>query len=115
MKEEIYNTFSSDMYEIWNIAFGEDVKPDFETYKIMYKKLEEYWSNLTQSDYDLWEEGYRRICESLGNSYFTFDSDGPEQDSVIYDLIDLIFNHTESITYKQVKEGMRIKQLEQDF
>ena len=115
MKEEIYDTFATDMYEIWNEAFGKDVKPNYKTYLKMFDKLEHYWNELTNDDSDLWCEGFKRICQAVGFSFFAFNTDEAEQDPVINDLVDLIFNHPESLTYKRIKDKMKIKQLEQDF
>ena len=113
--EEVFERLEADMYEIWGIAFGEDVKPDFDTYAIMYDKLMRYWNTLTEEDYNLFNDGYNRICKSFGNAYFMFDTDGPEQDYLIYDLIELVVNHKESLTYKRILTKLRNEKLEEDF
>lgn len=113
--EEVFERLEADMYEIWQEAFGEDVKPDFKTYATMYDKLMRYWNKLTEDDCDLFNDGYNRICQSFGNSYFMFDTDGPEQDDLIYDLIEFVMKHKESLTYKRILTKLRNEKLEQDF
>lgn len=70
--EEVFERLEADMYEILGIAFGEDVKPDF-------------------------------------------DTDGPEQDYLIYDLIELVVNNKDSLTYKRILTKLRNEKLEEDF
>lgn len=70
--EEVFERLEAYMYEIWCIAFGEDVKPDF-------------------------------------------DTDGPEQDYLIYDLIELVVNNKDSLTYKRILTKLRNEKLEEDF
>ena len=113
--EEVFERLEADMYEIWGIAFGEDVKPDFDTYAIMYDKLMKYWITLTEDDYNIFNVGYSRICQAFGNAYFMFDTDRPEQDDLIYDLIELVVNNKESLTYKRILTKLRKEKLEEDF
>lgn len=44
-----------------------------------------------------------------------FDTDGSEQDDLIYDLIDLILGNKESLTYKRILTKLRNEKLEEDF
>lgn len=113
--EEVFERLEADMYEIWSIAFGEDVKTDFDTYATMYDKLMKYWNTLTEDDCNLFNDGYNRICQAFGNSYFMFDTDGPEQDYLIYDLIELVVKNKESLTYKRILTKLRNEKLEEDF
>lgn len=43
------------------------------------------------------------------------DTDGPEQDYLIYDLIELVVKHKESLTYKRILTKLRKEKLEEDF
>lgn len=113
--EEVFERLEAEMYEIWQEAFGEDVKQDFDTYATMYKKLQRYLAKLAQDDNKIFNVGYNRICQSLGNSLLMFDTDGPEQDYLIYDLIELVVKHKESLTYKRILTKLRNEKLEEDF
>lgn len=113
--EDVFEKLGADMYEIWQEAFGEDVIPNKEICESMYNKLMRYWNTLTEDDYDLFNDGYNRICQAFGNAYFMFDTDGPEQDDVIYDLIELVIKHKDSLTYKRLLTKLRNEKLEEDF
>lgn len=115
METEVFERLEAEMYEIWNEAFGVDVKPDKETYESMYLKLIHYWTILTEDDYNLNNDGYDRLCKSLGNAIVMFDTDGPEQDDLIYDLIELILKNKDGLTYKRILTKLRNEKLEQDF
>ena len=115
METEVFKRLEAEMYEIWQEAFGIDVKPDLENYITMYEKLQLYWAKLTQDDYKIFEVGYNRICQSLGNSILMFNIDWPEQDDLIYNLIALIFKNKDCLTYKLIMTKIRNERLEQDF
>ena len=115
MEIEVFKRLEAEMYEIWQEAFGIDVKPDLENYITMYEKLQLYWAKLTQDDYKIFEVGYNRICQSLGNSILMFNIDWPEQDDLIYNLIALIFKNKDCLTYKLIMTKIRNERLEQDF
>lgn len=115
METEVFEKLEAEMYEIWQEAFGIDVKPDLENYITMYEKLQRYWAKLTQYDYKIFEVGYNRICQSLGNSILMFNTDGPEQDDLIYNLIELILKNKDCLTYKLIMTKIRNEKLEQDF
>lgn len=115
METEVFEKLEAEMYEIWQEAFGVDVKPDLENYITMYEKLQRYWAKLTQYDYKIFEVGYNRICQSFGNSILMFNTDGPEQDDLIYNLIELILKNKDCLTYKLIMTKIRNEKLEQDF
>lgn len=115
METEVFERLEAEMYEIWQEAFGIDVKPDLENYITMYEKLQRYWAKLTQDDYKIFGVGYNRICQSLGNSILMFNTDGPEQDDLIYNLIELILKNKDCLTYKLIMTKIRNEKLEQDF
>lgn len=115
METEVFERLEAEMYEIWLEAFGFDVKPDLENYITMYEKLQRYWAKLTQYDYKICEVGYNRICQSLGNSILMFNTDVPEQDDLIYNLIELILKNKDCLTYKLIMNKIRNEKLEQDF
>ena len=115
METEVFERLEAEMYEIWQEAFGVDVKPDLENYITMYEKLQRYWAKLAQDDYKIFEVGYNRICQSLGNSILMFNTDGPEQDDLIYNLIELILKNKDGLTYKLIMTKIRNEKLEQDF
>lgn len=50
--EEVFERLEADMYEIWGIAFGEDVKPDFDTYATMYDKLTKLRNEKLEEDFE---------------------------------------------------------------
>lgn len=115
METEVFEKLEPEMYEIWQEAFGIDVKPDIENYITMYEKFQRYWAKLTQDDYKIFEVGYNRICQSLGHSILMFNTDGPEQDDLIYNLIELILKNKDCLTYKLIMTKIRNEKLEQDF
>lgn len=115
MENEVFEKLEAEMYEIWQEAFGIDVKPDLENYITMYEKFQRYWAKLTEDDYKIFEVGYNRICQSLGNSILMFNTDGPEQDNLIYNLIELILKNKDCLTYKRIMTKIRNEKLEQDF
>ena len=115
MEIEVFKRLEAEMYEIWQEAFGIDVKPDLENYITMYEKLQLYWAKLTQDDYKIFEVGYNRICQSLGNSILMFNIDWPEQDDLIYNLIALIFKNKDCLTFNLIMTKIRNERLEQDF
>lgn len=42
METEVFERLEAKMYEIWQEAFGIDVKPDLKNYITMYEKFQRY-------------------------------------------------------------------------
>lgn len=111
LKEQLQNNLES----IWDKAYGMNVKErTMSTVADMYEELYGVWFNYF-GDSVFWEEGYRAICEALGDAYFMFDTDCPEQNTVIYDLIKLVEANPGDKCVKKLLENIKLEKIKKDF
>jgi hypothetical protein len=92
--------------------------------EVTFDKVLETHDNLVEAweyyflDTDVWYEGYKLICESIGDCYFMFDTDGPEQSMIGYELADLVKGSNDPIILKLDKEfkaWSKKKEIHKDF
>lgn len=111
LKEQLQNSLES----IWDKAYGENVKErTMYTVADMYDELEGFWFN-NFCDSSFYYDGYRAICEALGEAYFAFDTDCPEQNTVIYDLIKLVEANPGDKCVKKLLENIKLEKIKKDF
>ena len=68
-----------------------------------HDKLLEEWTYYFK-DTDVWYEGYKLLCQSIGDCYFTLDTDGPEQNFICFELIQLVTSSNDKSILKMDKE-----------
>lgn len=116
LEYKLFKILEPQMMDIWNFAFGVDSVPDIRNCNTMYERLNDYWKNLIYNEsYDIWSNGYKLICESFGNTHFMFDTDIPEQDDLVYRLIELIIVKKDSKLIKKLINNLSIEKLKEDF
>ena len=103
-----------EMAVIWDEAYGPKADFELETVFHMYEELEGYWRDKF-TDSSFWFEGYNIICEGLGDAYFMFDTDGPEQNDVIERLCGLVASHPEDKVVKKLINSIREEEIKEDF
>ena len=94
-----------------------DKSPTFETVLKVHDELLEVWDYYFL-DTDIWEQGYKLICESIGDCYFMFDTDGPEQSMIGYELANIVKDSNDPTILKLDKEFKawnKKKELHKDF
>ena len=111
---ELLSKLEQEMESIWDEAYGENALHKFENICEMYVKLETYWSNHF-NDTAFWFEGYNIICEGLGDAYFMFNTDGPEQNDVIYRLLELVESNPNEKIVKTMINEIRENKIAEDF
>lgn len=111
---ELLSKLEKEMESIWEEGYGEDIPVDINVVFQMFDKLLNYWT-LNFKDTQFWHDGYELICEGLGDAYFMFDTDGPEQNDVIYRLLELVeANPNEKIVKTMINE-IRENKIAEDF
>lgn len=112
--EELTNKLLNEMETIWDKAYGPESKYELETVFEMYEELDTYWRDKFENA-SFWLDGYNIICEGLGDAYFMFNTDGPEQNDVIYRLIKLVENHSEERVVKELINKIKLDKIKEDF
>lgn len=82
-----------------------------------HDKLLEEWSYYF-NDTDVWYEGYKLLCESIGDCYFTLDTDGPEENFICFELIKLVLASNDKLILKMDKEfksWLKKEEISKDF
>ena len=112
--DKLMNKLFNDMEAIWDKAYGPNAKCELETVFDMYEELNDYWyEHFNYSSFSF--EGYKIICEGLGDAYFMFNTDGPEQNDVIGRLCDLVEAHPDDTQVKKEISNIREKEIKEDF
>ena len=73
-----------------------------------------YYFNYT----DVWFKGYKLLCESIGDCYFMFNTDEPEQSFIGMELSELVKGSNDPIILKLDKEfkaWSKKKEIHKDF
>lgn len=113
--EELKELLQNNLESIWDKAYGEDVKErTMYTVADMYDELDGFWFN-NFGDSVFWEAGYKAICEALGDAYFRFDTDCPEQNPVIHYLIKLVEANPGDKCVKKLLENIKLEKIKKDF
>lgn len=82
-----------------------------------HDKLLEEWAYYFE-DTDVWDRGYSLICESIGDCYFMFNTDAPEQNCIGFELIKLLVSSNDRRILKMDKEyhsWLKKEEVKQDF
>lgn len=111
---KLINKLETEMETIWDKAYGPNAKYELDTVFDMYEELENYW-NKHFNDSSFWFEGYNVICEGLGDAYFMFNTDGPEQNDVIERLCELVETHSEEKVVKELINKIELEEIKEDF
>ena len=112
--EELKEQLQNNLEAIWDKAYGMDVEMSIDTVFDMYDELEGFWFNYF-GDSSFYYDGYRAICEALGDAYFMYNTDGPEQNTVIYDLIKLVEANPGDECVKKLLENIKLEKIKKDF
>ena len=111
---ELLSKLEQEMETIWNKAYGPNAKFKLVTVFDMYDELNRYW-NEHFTDALFWFEGYNVICEGLGDAYFMFNTDGPEQNDVIERLCALVKSNPRDEIVKREISKIREEKIKEDF
>lgn len=112
--DKLIDKLFNDMDAIWDKAYGPNAKCELEIVFEMYDELSDYWyENFNGSSF--WFEGYKIICEGLGDAYFMFNTDGPEQNDVIERLAKLVETHSEERVVKELINKIKLEEIKEDF
>lgn len=82
-----------------------------------HDKLLEEWTYYFEGT-DVWDEGYKLLCESIGDCYFMFDTDGPEQNCIGFELVKLVSSSNDKSIIKMDKEfksWLKKEEISKDF
>ena len=112
--DKLIDKLFEEMETIWNKAYGPESNYKLETVFEMYEELDNYWTDKF-NDSSFWFEGYNVICEGLGDAYFMFNTDGPEQNDVIERLCSLVTSHPEDMVVKKLINSIREDEIKEDF
>lgn len=112
--EDLIDKLETEMETIWDKAYGPESNYKLETVFEMYEELERYWYDKFNNS-SFWSEGYNVICEGLGDAYFMFDTDGPEQNDVIERLCKLVSSNTDDRTVKEMINKIGMDKIKEDF
>lgn len=112
--EKLLDEIEENMQTIWDKSYGFGVKHDIGLVVDMYNDLLHNWYELFYNS-PLWDEGYKIICEGLGDAIFMFDTDGPEQNDLVDRLVKLVSDNPNDRVVKELISKIKIKELEDDF
>ena len=111
--KEYLEDYFQNIYE--TIPWGKEVT--FDNVLEAHDKLLEEWAYYFK-DTDVWYEGYKLLCESIGDCYFTFETDGPEQNFIGFELVKLVSSSNDKSILKMDKEfksWLKKEEIYQDF
>lgn len=112
--DKLLSKLENEMETIWDKAYGINAKCELDAVFEMYVELETYWSKHF-NDSSFWFKGYNVICEGLGDAYFMFNTDGPEQNDIIERLCALVeANPGDEIVKREISK-IREEEIKEDF
>lgn len=112
--EELKGKLENEAETIWDKAYGMNVELSIDTVFDMYDELLKWWEHYF-IDSSFYYDGYRAICEALGDAYFMYNTDGPEQNDVIYRLLKLVEANPGDNCVKKLLEFIKLEKIKKDF
>lgn len=112
--KKLLDEIEENMQTIWNKAYGDEINQDINLVVEMYDDLLNEWDEMFHYS-SFWYEGYKMICEGLGDAIFMFDTDGPEQNDLVDRLLELVSENPDDRIVKELISKIKLKELEEDF
>lgn len=112
--KDFIKSINDELDTIWDDMYPMDGTNSFENIVDGYERINDLWGRLF-SESNFWFAGQNLICQNLGEAIIYFDTDIPEQQTLVEDLIHILRNNTDDVVMKKLYNDFRIQKMNKDF